>query len=86
MGKLPKEYLHEPQMALAGGDDGMDLVRRIIDGAGERLTEEGVLVIEIGNEREFAEAAFPDLDLTWLSTSAGDDMVFMVTADQLQQR
>jgi ribosomal protein L3 glutamine methyltransferase len=86
MGKLPKEYLHEPQMALAGGEDGMDLVRRIIDGAGERLTEEGVLVIEIGNEREFAEAAFPDLDLTWLTTSAGDDMVFMVRADQLQQR
>jgi ribosomal protein L3 glutamine methyltransferase len=86
MGKLPKEYLHEPQMALAGGEDGMDLVRRIIDGAGERLTEEGVLIIEIGNEREFAEAAFPDLDLTWLTTSAGDDMVFMITADQLQQR
>jgi ribosomal protein L3 glutamine methyltransferase len=86
MGKLPKEYLHEPQMALAGGEDGMDLVRRIIDGAGERLTDEGVLIIEIGNEREFAEAAFPDLDLTWLTTSAGDDMVFMITADQLQQR
>lgn len=84
--ELPKEYLHEPQMALAGGEDGMDLVRRIVDGAGERLTEDGVLIVEIGNEREFAEAAFSDLDLTWLSTSAGDDMVFMVTADQLQQR
>lgn len=86
MRKLPKEYLHEPQMALAGGEDGMDLVRRIVEGAAERLTEEGVLIVEIGNEREFAEAAFSDLDLTWLTTSAGDDMVFLVTADQLQQR
>jgi ribosomal protein L3 glutamine methyltransferase len=85
MAKLPQEYLHEPQIALAGGADGMDLVRKIIAGAGERLTEAGVLVVEIGNEREHAEAAFPELELTWLSTSAGDDMVFLVTADQLKQ-
>ncbi|KIF82600.1 50S ribosomal protein L3 N(5)-glutamine methyltransferase [Noviherbaspirillum autotrophicum] len=84
MSKLPQEYLNEPQIALAGGADGMDLVRRIVAGAGERLTEDGVLVVEIGNEREFAEAAFSDLELTWLSTSAGDDMVFLVTADQLK--
>lgn len=84
MSKLPQEYLREPQIALAGGADGMDLVREIVAGAGERLTKEGVLVVEIGNEREFAEAAFADLELTWLSTSAGDDMVFLVTADQLK--
>lgn len=84
MSKLPQEYLREPQIALAGGTDGMDLVRKIVAGAGERLTKEGVLVVEIGNEREFAEAAFADLELTWLSTSAGDDMVFLVTADQLK--
>lgn len=84
MSKLPQEYLREPQIALAGGADGMDLVRKIVAGAGERLTKEGVLVVEIGNEREFAEAAFADLELTWLSTSAGDDMVFLVTADQLK--
>jgi ribosomal protein L3 glutamine methyltransferase len=84
MAKLPQEYLHEPQLALAGGDDGMDLVRKIVAGAAERLTPNGVLVVEIGNEREFAEAAFPDLELTWVSTSAGDDMVFLLTADQLQ--
>jgi ribosomal protein L3 glutamine methyltransferase len=83
MKALPPEYLHEPQMALAGGDDGMDLVRQIIAGARERLTERGVLVVEIGNERENVEAAFPQLELTWLSTSAGDDAVFLVTADQL---
>lgn len=84
MSKLPEEYKQEPQLALAGGTDGMDLVRKIIAQAGQRLTEDGVLIIEIGNEREYAEAAFPDLDLTWLSTSAGDHMVFMLRADQLR--
>ena len=83
MSKLPPEYLREPQIALAGGEDGMDLVRKIVDGAAERLTPEGVLVVEIGNEREFAEAAFGHLGLTWLSTSQGDDAVFLLTAEQL---
>lgn len=83
MAKLPAEYKAEPQMALAGGDDGMDLVRRIVAGAKERLTPSGVLVVEIGNEFVYAEAAFADLELTWLSTSAGDEAVFLVTADQL---
>ena len=83
MGKLPKEYLHEPQIALAGGDDGMDLVRKIVAGAAQRLTENGLLMVEIGNERAFAEAAFPELNVTWLSTSAGDDMVFLVEANDL---
>ena len=84
MGKLPMEYQREPQIALAGGADGMDLVRKIVAGAAERLTDNGVLMIEIGNERAFAEAAFPELDLTWVSTSAGDDMVFLLYADQLK--
>lgn len=84
MKKLPPEYLREPQIALAGGADGMDLVRKIVAGAAERLTPDGVLVVEIGNEREFAEAAFGHLGLTWLSTSAGEDQVFLLTADQLQ--
>ncbi|MDE2429401.1 MAG: 50S ribosomal protein L3 N(5)-glutamine methyltransferase [Burkholderiales bacterium] len=84
MARLPKEYSHEPQIALAGGDDGMDLVRKIVAGAGERLTDNGWLMVEIGNERAFAEAAFADLNLTWLSTSAGDDMVFLVDAAQLK--
>ncbi|WP_322882012.1 50S ribosomal protein L3 N(5)-glutamine methyltransferase [Pandoraea sputorum] len=80
---LPAEYRHEPRLALAGGDDGMDIVRRIIAGARERLTDDGVLVVEIGNERHFVEAAFPDLPITWLATSAGDDMVFLVQAADL---
>ena len=83
MARLPPEYRHEPQMALAGGDDGMDLVRRIVEGARTRLKPRGVLVVEVGNERAHAEAAFPGLELTWLSTSAGDDMVFLLTAEQL---
>jgi ribosomal protein L3 glutamine methyltransferase len=86
MGKLPPEYLREPQIALAGGEDGMDLVRKIVAGAAERLTPEGVLVVEIGNERDFAEAAFGHLGLTWLTTSAGDDAVFLLTAEQLQSQ
>nr|WP_315486826.1 50S ribosomal protein L3 N(5)-glutamine methyltransferase [uncultured Undibacterium sp.] len=85
MSKLPKEYLHEPQIALAGGDDGMDLVRKIVAGAASRLKPNGILMVEIGNERLFAEEAFAEYGLTWLSTSAGDDMVFMLTAEQLQE-
>jgi ribosomal protein L3 glutamine methyltransferase len=84
MAELPREYLREPQIALDGGADGMDLVRKIVEGAANRLTPDGVLIVEIGNERAFAEAAFGHLDLTWLTTSAGDDMVFLLTADQLQ--
>jgi ribosomal protein L3 glutamine methyltransferase len=86
MDKLPQEYRHEPHIALAGGSDGMDLVRKIVAGAAQRLTKRGVLMVEIGNERAYAEAAFPGLELTWLSTSAGDDMVFLLTADQLRQQ
>jgi ribosomal protein L3 glutamine methyltransferase len=85
MNKLPQEYRAEPEIALAGGTDGMDLVRDIVAGAAQRLTAKGILIVEIGNEREHAEAAFPDLELTWLSTSAGDDMIFLVTAQQLKK-
>ncbi|HKR39654.1 MAG TPA: 50S ribosomal protein L3 N(5)-glutamine methyltransferase [Paraburkholderia sp.] len=83
MQALPPEYRHEPEMALAGGADGMDIVRRIIKEARNWLTDDGVLVIEIGNERENVEAAFGGLDLVWLSTSAGDDQVFLIQACDL---
>lgn len=85
MDKLPQEYRAEPAIALAGGTDGMDLVRQILAGAAPRLTAKGILIVEIGNERGHAEAAFPELEMTWLSTSAGDDMVFLVTAQQLKK-
>ncbi|MBV8156907.1 MAG: 50S ribosomal protein L3 N(5)-glutamine methyltransferase [Dyella sp.] len=83
MRELPPEYLAEPRIALAGGDDGMDVVRRIIAGAKKRLNPGGVLVVEIGNERDNVEAAFPDLDIVWLSVSAGDEQVFLITYDAL---
>lgn len=83
MQTLPREYQREPQMALDGGADGMDLVRRIVAGAKERLSPNGVLVVEIGNEYAYAEAAFGKHELTWLSTSAGDEAVFLLNAAQL---
>jgi len=83
MAALPAEYRHEPEMALAGGADGMDIVRRIIADARNWLTDDGVLVVEIGNERANVEAAFGGLDLVWLSTSAGDDNVFLIQAADL---
>ncbi|CAG9218345.1 50S ribosomal protein L3 glutamine methyltransferase [Paraburkholderia caribensis] len=83
MKALPAEYKHEPEMALAGGADGMDIVRRIIADARNWLTDEGVLVVEIGNERAHVEAAFGGLDLVWMSTSAGDDNVFLIQASDL---
>ncbi|CAE6689133.1 50S ribosomal protein L3 glutamine methyltransferase [Paraburkholderia domus] len=83
MQELPAEYKHEPDMALAGGADGMDIVRRIIAEARNWLTADGVLVVEIGNERANVEAAFGGLDLVWLSTSAGDDNVFLIQAADL---
>jgi ribosomal protein L3 glutamine methyltransferase len=83
MQELPAEYKHEPDMALAGGADGMDIVRRIIAQARNWLTDDGVLVVEIGNERANVEAAFGGLDLVWLSTSAGDDNVFLIQAADL---
>jgi ribosomal protein L3 glutamine methyltransferase len=85
MTRLPEEYKREPQIALAGGADGMDLVRKILAGAASRLTDDGILVVEIGHERNYTEAAFPDLEMTWMTTSAGDDMVFLVTAEQLKK-
>ncbi|CAB3771728.1 50S ribosomal protein L3 N(5)-glutamine methyltransferase [Paraburkholderia solisilvae] len=83
MQTLPAEYRNEPDMALAGGSDGMDIVRRIIAGAHNWLTDDGVLVVEIGNERANAEASFGGLNLVWLSTSAGDDNVFLLQACDL---
>jgi len=83
MARLPAEYRAEPELALAGGADGMDFVRRLLADAPSRMTEHAVL--EIGNEREFFEAAFPLLPVFWLETSAGDDQVLLITATALRQ-
>lgn len=83
MQQLPAEYLHEPRMALAGGDDGMDLIRTIINKAAQHLTDQGILIIELGNERAYFEAAFPELNPIWLEVSAGDEQVFLLRKDDL---
>ena len=86
MDKLPAEYRHEPRISLAGGDDGMDFVRTILREAPKHMSEEAVLVLEIGNERAHFEHAFRRLEVAWLETSAGDDQVLLVTRDALAKR
>jgi ribosomal protein L3 glutamine methyltransferase len=81
MAQLPPEYRAEPELALAGGADGMDFVRRLLRDAPSRLSGHGVLVLEIGNERAHFEAAFPQLEVVWLETSAGEDQVLLVTRE-----
>jgi ribosomal protein L3 glutamine methyltransferase len=83
MSRLPEEYRHEPALALAGGEDGMDLVRRILRDAPARMSPDAVLVLEIGNERRHFEHAFRKLEVAWLETSAGDDQVLVVTREAL---
>jgi ribosomal protein L3 glutamine methyltransferase len=83
MAQLPPEYRAEPELALAGGADGMDFIRTLLRGAPARMSPRGVLVLEIGNEREHFEAAFPRLEVAWLETSAGEDQVLLVTSESL---
>ena len=83
MAALPAEYRAEPALALAGGDDGMDFVRALLRDAPSRMTDDAVLVLEIGNEREHFERAFPRLEPVWLETSAGADQVLLLTREAL---
>ena len=81
MAQLPPEYRAEPSLALAGGNDGMDFVRHLLQDAHAVMSEAAVLVLEIGHERPYFEAAFPTLGVVWLDTSAGHDQVCVVTRD-----
>ena len=83
MDALPPEYLHEPQMALASGDDGLDVVRRLIAESAAHLNPGGLLAVEVGHNRSIVEEAFPDLPFNWLSTRGGDDMVFLLRREDL---
>lgn len=83
MHALPPEYRHEPELALAGGEDGMDLVRRLLADAPRFLAPEGLLVLEIGNEFEHFHRAFPELDPVWLSTETTEDHILLLTREQL---
>jgi ribosomal protein L3 glutamine methyltransferase len=83
MDALPAEYRAEPELALAGGTDGMDFVRQLFKDAPARMSEQAVLVLEIGNEVDHFIAAFPELEVAWLATSAGEDQVLLITRQAL---
>jgi ribosomal protein L3 glutamine methyltransferase len=80
---LPPEYLHEPELSLGSGTDGLDATRSILKHAADHLTDNGILIVEIGHNREVLEAAYPDLPFTWLEVSAGDQFVFMLHRNDL---
>ncbi len=83
MQALPGEYCHEPALALAAGDDGMDIVKKIISQAKSHLNDGGLLVVEIGNGKDAFEALYPEIPVMWLTTSGGDDQVFLVKKEDL---
>ncbi len=85
MSNLPPEYRQEPRAALAAGEDGLDMVRRMLARAGDHLTEDGVLVVEVGYSAETLEQAFPDVSFLWLELERGGHGVFMFTRQQLQE-
>lgn len=83
MHDLPPEYRHEPENALAAGDDGLDIVRRILAGAKNHLNPHGLLAVEVGHNRAIVEAAFPELPLTWLDTDSGEGKIFTLRREDL---
>jgi ribosomal protein L3 glutamine methyltransferase len=83
MQKLPEEFLAEPSLALAGGSDGMDFIQEMLIDLPVHMNDQAILVLEIGNEREHFEAAFPRLEAVWLDTSAGEDQVLLLTKEAL---
>lgn len=83
MTALPPEYRHEPELALAGGEDGLACVRRILAAAPRYLGAKGLLVVEVGHNRALVETAFPDLPFTWLATEGAADAVFLLTRADL---
>ena len=83
MNRLPAEYRKEPVLALAGGRDGLDLVKRIVSETALHLNPGGLLIVEVGHNRKRVEAAFPRLPLIWTETSGGDDCVFLITRETL---
>jgi ribosomal protein L3 glutamine methyltransferase len=81
---LPQEFKYEPMLALGSGEDGLNATRVILEHAAEHLTDNGLLIVEIGHNRDALEAAFPDLPFTWLDVSAGDEFVFLLHRNDLQ--
>jgi ribosomal protein L3 glutamine methyltransferase len=85
MAELPPEFRAEPAMALAGGKDGMDIVRRILKDAGKHLTKVGGMICEIGTDREILDEEYPAIDFLWLDSVESSGEVFWVTANQLRK-
>jgi ribosomal protein L3 glutamine methyltransferase len=83
LASMPEEYQHEPEIALASGNDGLDFTRRLLQQACERLTDNGVLVVEVGNSSVALERAFPNVPFVWLEFAEGDSGVFLLTRQQL---
>jgi ribosomal protein L3 glutamine methyltransferase len=83
MEALPQEYRQEPDLALASGPDGLDHTHTLLEQAADHLNPGGLLIVEIGYNRDVLEAAYPDLPFTWLEVSAGDQFVFLLTREQL---
>ena len=84
MNALPTEYHSEPELALAGGEDGMDIIRRIIASAPDYLSERGAILLEIGNEYEHFKKAFPQIPAIWMEVSAGEEQVLLIQAEDLR--
>ena len=86
MAALPEEYRREPALALAAGDDGLDIVRTILADAARHLKPDGLLAIEVGHNRDLVEAAFPELPLTWIDTANAEGKIFLLHAQDLPKR
>jgi len=82
---MPEEYQHEPELGLACGDDGLDLVRRMLAEAADHLTDDGLLVVEVGNSQVHVEALYPEVDFTWLEFQRGGHGVFLLAAQQCRE-
>lgn len=85
MHSLPAEYRHEPALALAAGDDGLDIVRRILASAASQLTPDGILMVEVGHNADLVEAAFPAVPFTWIDTPSSEDKIFLLPQTLLEK-
>jgi len=85
MAALPAEYQHEPLLGLHAGQDGLDIVKRILESAADHLTERGVIAVEVGNSQHALSEQYPDVPFLWLEFEHGGEGVFLLTREELQQ-